>query len=126
MSHYIFSFLLFVMFVMFGCYIKEKTNKQTNKEMGKGVNCEKEMREKNEMGEGGCVCGVGEEKRKAGGYMSGGEKENDIKKKKVMGSGEWGLRVWWEKNGSGKEKKNLKGKKLNWFYLYVHFVWCKI
>ena len=23
-----------------------------------------------------------------------------------------------------KEKKNLKGKKLNWFYLYIHFVWC--
>ena len=25
-----------------------------------------------------------------------------------------------------KKKKILKGKKLNWFYLYVHFVWCKV
>jgi hypothetical protein len=25
-----------------------------------------------------------------------------------------------------KEEKNLKGKKRNWFYLYVHFVWCKV
>jgi hypothetical protein len=24
------------------------------------------------------------------------------------------------------KKKNLKGKKLNWFYLYVYFVWCKV
>ena len=41
-----------------------------------GVNCEEKMREKkNEMGEGGCVCGGGEEKRKVGGYMGGGEKK---------------------------------------------------
>ena len=62
------------------------------------------------------VCGGGEEKRKVG-YMGGGEKNM-----------EWGLRVWWEKYGEWKrkKKKNLKGKKLNWFYLYVHFVWCKI
>ena len=25
-----------------------------------------------------------------------------------------------------KKKKKLKGKKLNWFYLYVHFAWCKM
>ena len=24
------------------------------------------------------------------------------------------------------KKKKLKGKKLNWFYLYVHFVWYKV
>ena len=32
---------------------------------GRGVNCEEEMREKNEMGEGGwgCVCVVGEKKK---------------------------------------------------------------
>ena len=43
------------------------------------------------------VCGGGEEKRKVGGYMSGGEKEKR--------NGEWGLRVWWEKNGEWKRKK---------------------
>ena len=88
------------------------------------------MREKNEMGDGGCVCvcvcGGGEEKRKAGGYMGSGEKKKGNKKEK--GNGKWGLRVQWEKRGSGKErrKKNLKGKKLNWFYLYVHFIWCTV
>jgi hypothetical protein len=33
---------------------------------GRGVNCEEEMREKkkkNEMGEGGCMCVVGEKKK---------------------------------------------------------------
>jgi hypothetical protein len=32
------------------------------------------------------------------------------------------------KKGEGKIKKNkkLKGKKLNWFYLFVHFVWYKV
>ena len=35
---------------------------------GRGVNCEKEMREKNEMGGGMCVSGGGEEKRSARGY----------------------------------------------------------
>ena len=41
---------------------------------------------------------------------------------------EWGLRVWREKREVEKKerKKILKGKKLNWFYLYVHFVWCKV
>jgi hypothetical protein len=83
------------------------------------VNCEEEMREKNEMAEGGCMCVVGEKKKERQGYMGGGEKKRN---------GEWGLHVWWEKMESEKErrKKNLKGKKLNWFYLYVHFVWCKV
>ena len=27
------------------------------------MNCEEEMREKNEMGEGGCMCVVGEKKK---------------------------------------------------------------
>ena len=52
--------------------------------MGKGVNCDEEMREKKEMGERGCVCGAGQEKRKAGGNMGGGKKK---KRKKEMGSG---------------------------------------
>jgi hypothetical protein len=73
------------------------------------------------------VCGGGEEKRKAGGTWVVGKKKkkgNKKEKRKV----EWGLGVWWENRGSGKErrKKKLKGKKLNWFYLYVNFVWYKV
>jgi hypothetical protein len=51
--------------------------------------------------------------------MGGGEKKNEKKKRGV------GFR---EKRGIRKErkKKKLKGKKLNWFYLYVLFVWCKV
>ena len=48
------------------------------------MNCEEEMREKNEMGEGGCVCGGGEEKKKAGGI------HRWWGKKKEMGSGVYG------------------------------------
>jgi hypothetical protein len=62
------------------------------------------------------------------------QRTKKLKKKKKKGNkkekrnGEWGIRVWWEKRESGKErrKKKLKGKKLNWFYLYVYFVWCKV
>ena len=75
------------------------------------MNCEEGMREKNEMGEGGCMCVVGEKKkRKAVGYMGGGEKKGNKKEKR---NGEWGLRVCEKKGGSGKRKKKLKGKKLN-------------
>ena len=47
---HIMFFLLFVMFVMFGCYIyiyiyNLKKKKKTEK-WGRGVNCEEEMREK--------------------------------------------------------------------------------
>ena len=68
------------------------------------------------------MCGGREEKRKAGEYMSGGKKEQDIKKKKEIGIGftcMLGKKRVVEKK---EEKKILKGKKLNWFYLYVHFV----
>jgi hypothetical protein len=53
----------------------------------------------------------GRRKNKGREYMSGGEKKKGNKKEKRHG--EWGLCVWWEKRGSGKErrKKNLKGKK---------------
>ena len=57
--------------------------------------------------------------------MGGGrKKKKEIKKKKEMGSEKWGICVWWEKRESGKRKKKikLKRKKLNWFYLYVHFI----
>ena len=47
------------------------------------------------------VCGGGEEK-KGRGYMGGGEKKKEIKEKR---NGEWSLRVWWEKRGSGKERR---------------------
>ena len=61
------------------------------------MNCEEEMREKNEMGGGMCVSGGGEEKRSARGYMGGGEK------KKKMGSKVYGYggKKW----GSGKERR---------------------
>ena len=66
------------------------------------------------------MCGGGKEKRKVGGYMGGGEKKEKT-------HGEWGLCVRWEKRESEKERrKKMKGTKLNWFYLYVHFIWCKV
>ena len=34
--------------------------------------------------------------------MGGGEKKGNKKEKR---NGEWGLRVWWEKRGSGKERR---------------------
>jgi hypothetical protein len=57
--------------------------------------------------------------------MGGGEKKGNKKEKR---NGEWGISVWWEKRESGKrkKKKKLKGKKLNWFCLYIHFIWCKV
>jgi hypothetical protein len=44
----------------------------------------------------------GRRKRKGRGYMSGGEK------KKEKRNGEWDLHVWWEKKGSGKERRKKK------------------
>ena len=74
-----------------------------------------------------CVSGGGEEKTKALGTWVVGKKKK-TRNKKEKRNGEWGLRLWQEKGGSGKgkRKKKLKGKKLNWFYLYVHFVWYKV
>ena len=50
---------------------------------------------------------------------------------KTNSKSEWrygGLRVWQEKKERGKKKrkKRLKGKRVNWFYLFVNFVWCKV
>jgi hypothetical protein len=59
-----------------------------------------------------------------GGIRGGWGNKNGKKKEKRNGDG--GLLVWWEKKGGGKRKKKLKGKKLNWFYLFVHFVGCKV
>ena len=58
--------------------------------------------------------------------MGGGEKKKETKKKKEMGSGVY---VYGGKKGrveKERRKKKLKGKKLNWFYSNVHFVWCKV
>ena len=61
------------------------------------MNCEEEMREKNKMGEEGCVCVVGEKKKERQGYMGGG------KNKKEIGSG---VDVYsGKKRGSGKERR---------------------
>jgi hypothetical protein len=57
------------------------------------VNCEKEMREKNEMGGRMYMCGGGEEKKKGRRYMGGGEKKKKGNKKEKR-NGEWGLHVW--------------------------------
>ena len=60
------------------------------------------------------MCVVGEKKKEGhwGTWVVGEKKE--IKKKKELGSGEWGLRVWWEKRGSGKERrKKFEREKTN-------------
>ena len=69
------------------------------------------MREKKWDGWGEMyVCGGGEEKRKAGVTWVVGKRKKERKKEKR--NGEWGLRIWWEKRGSGKERREKiwKGK----------------
>ena len=48
------------------------------------------------------VCGGGEEKRKIGVHGWWGKKKGNKKEKR---NGEWDLRIWWEKMGSGKERR---------------------
>jgi hypothetical protein len=62
---------------------------------------------------------VGEKKKK--------RKKGKKKEKRNGGRGE-GFACIVGKKGEWKRKKKkiLKGKKLNWFYLYVYFVWCKV
>ena len=57
------------------------------------------MREKNEIGERGCMCVVGEKKKERQGYMGGGKKKKKGKKK-------WGVRstCMVGKNGEWKRK----------------------
>ena len=64
--------MFFLLFVIFGCYIKKKKNW----EMGEGC----ELWGGNEMGGGMYVCHGGEEKIKARGYMGGGEKNKKEKR----------------------------------------------
>ena len=85
-----------------------------------------EKREKKMRWVRGCICVVREKKKeRQRGYMGGGRKKKKGNKKEKR-NGKWNLRVWWEKKGNGKEKKKIEREKLNWFYLYVHFVWCKV
>jgi hypothetical protein len=69
----------------------------------------------------------GRRKKKGRGVYGWWEKKKkEIKEKKEMGSGVY---VYGRKKGrveKERRKKKLKGKKLNWFYLYVHFIWCKL
>jgi hypothetical protein len=88
--------------------------------MGEG--CEKKKKKKKRWVRGDVCVWWGRRKEKGRGYMDGGEKK---KRKK---NGEW-VHVYGEKkNGEWKKKeeKKLKRKKLNWFYLYVHFIWYKV
>jgi hypothetical protein len=64
MLYYVFSFISFSFICnIWISYKREKKKKKTEK-WGRGVNCEEEIREKeNEMGEGGCMCVVGEKKK---------------------------------------------------------------
>ena len=68
------------------------------------------------------MCGGGEEKRKASGTWVVGEKKKEIKRKTEMGSGVYVCGGEKKKVEKKRRKKKLKGKKLNWFYLYIHFV----
>jgi hypothetical protein len=71
------------------------------------------------------MCVVQEKKKERPGVHGWWVKKRAIKRKKEMGSRVY---VYGGKKGGmeKKEEKNLKGKKRNWFYLYVHFVWCKV
>jgi hypothetical protein len=83
-------------------YIIKKIKNKTEK-LGRGVNCDKEMKEKNEMGEEGCMCVVGEKKKERQGVHGWWGKKKEIKKIKEMGSGVYVYGG--EKRGSGKEKR---------------------
>ena len=56
------------------------------------------------------MCVVGEKKKERQGVHGwaggGGKKKKGNKKEKR--NGEWGLGVWWEKRGSGKERRKKK------------------
>ena len=101
MSHYVFSFICNVWML----YKRErerekKKEKKKRRDVGRGVNCEEKMREKNEMGEGGCMCMVGE-KRKERRWVHGwwGKKE--------MGSGVY-EEEWKRKKKKNFERENTK------------------
>jgi hypothetical protein len=74
------------------------------KKWGRGVNCEEEMREKNEMGEGDVCVWWGRRKKKGRGYMSGGGKK---KRKKKWGLGS-GVYMYGAKKGGVEKKEEEK------------------
>ena len=102
MSHYVFSFISF----SFICnvWMLYKREKKTEK-WRRGVNWEEEMREKNEMGEGGCMCVVGEKKKERQGVHGWWGKKKGNKKEKR--NREWGvgLTCMVGKMGSGKKRR---------------------
>ena len=69
------------------------------------MNCEEEMKEKNEMGDEGCMCMVGEKKKERQGVHGWWEKKKEIKKKKEMGSG---VCVYGGKKGRVEKKEEKK------------------
>ena len=66
------------------------------------------------------MCSEGEEKRKAKGVHGWwGEKKKKGNKKEKR-NGEWNLRVWWEKRGSGKERKKKFEREKTKLFLFVY------
>ena len=55
-----------------------------------------------------CVCVVGEKKKERQGIHEWKGKKKEIKKKKEIGSGEWGLRACGKKKREWKRKKKKK------------------
>ena len=107
MSHYVLFYFISFSFICNVCnvwmlYKRERERERETKKWGRGVNCEEEIREKNEMGEGGCMCVVGEKKKEKAGvtWVVGKRKRG----KKEMGSG---IYVYGGKKG-GVEKKERK------------------
>ena len=70
------------------------------------MKCEKEMKEKNKMGEKGCMCVMGEKKKERQGVHGGGEKK---RKKKKWGVG---FTCMVGKKGEWKRKKKKKFEKV--------------
>jgi hypothetical protein len=70
------------------------------------------------MGEGGCMCVVGEKKkeRHGGTWVVGGKKKGNKKEKR---NGEWGVGFTWEKMGSGKERRKKIERETTKLVLFV-------
>ena len=63
------------------------------------------------------MCVVGEKKKKRHGVHGWWGKKKGNKKEKI--NGEWGLRVWWEKRESGKERRKKIERKKTKLVLFV-------
>jgi hypothetical protein len=72
------------------------------------------------------MCVVGEKKKeRQGSTWVVGKKKGKKKEKRKWGVG-FTCIVRKKEGVEKKEEKKFERKKLNWFYLYVHFVWCKV